>query len=78
MAFLGQPAQKTAHVGRTELRRVALLMEDDEAPYPANVGLLGANAVMLEPDVLVELIEPYRKSISKRPSNMYGGISRIF
>jgi len=29
---------------------------------------------MLEPDVLVELIEPYRKPISKQPSNIGIGV----
>lgn len=36
---------------------MALAVEQDELAYPAGVGLLGAQAVMLEADAVDDLIE---------------------
>jgi hypothetical protein len=34
-----------------------LVVKQDEAPNPIHVGLLGANAVILDPDALADAVE---------------------
>jgi len=46
VALDGQRAQEPRDLGRAHLRRVALVVEQDEAPDPAHVGLLGTQAAV--------------------------------
>lgn len=45
-----QIAEERRDLGGAPLLRVALAMENDEASNPIAIGLLGANAVVAEPD----------------------------
>jgi hypothetical protein len=42
--------EKSGDLHGAQLARVALAMKMDETPDPVNIGLLRADAVMLEPD----------------------------
>ena len=46
VALDGQRAQEPRDLRRPHLRRVALVVEQDEAPDPAHVGLLGTQAAV--------------------------------
>jgi len=46
VALDGQRAQEPRDLGRAHLRGLALVVEQDEAPDPAHVGLLGAQAAV--------------------------------
>jgi len=56
-AFDRQRGQERFDVGRPQLGRVAPAMEDDEALDPVAIGLLGADAVMPDPDPLADPLE---------------------
>jgi hypothetical protein len=42
--------------------RVGLAVEDDEASNPIHISLLGADAVVLAPDVVAHAVEQARRS----------------
>ena len=52
-----EAGEEALDVGRFEYRGVAVVIEADESPDPVDVGLLGPDAVVLEPDAVADLVE---------------------
>ncbi len=73
MAVDRQVRQKRLDLGRTQRVRVALAVKDDEAFNEVDVGLLGANAVVLDPDLVPNAVE---QGGSMLGNGGYDGIAR--
>src|SRR2546428_538613 len=59
----GEMGEERADLGPSHLLRVALVMEQHEASYPTDVGLLGPATVVPQADGLSELVkQPRRRS----------------
>jgi hypothetical protein len=59
-AVRGQVREELADLIRPHLFRVALVVEEDEALAPVDVGALGADAIMPEPQAAPDLLEERR------------------
>ena len=69
--------EKRRHFTPAEIARMALAVKEDEAFDPVNVGFLRAQAVMLAPDRVTNLIkEPGRTSCAPFRISIYHGGSR--
>ena len=55
--FDGQVGEESFDFGGAHLVGVALVVEEDEAADPVDVGLFGADGVVFDPDGVTDLIE---------------------
>ena len=55
-----QMSQKAFDFGRLHLPGVAFAVKEDKAADPLDVSVLGADAVMLEPDAIPHLVQQTR------------------
>jgi len=62
----GEVVQEVANLGAAKLPRVPLPVEQDEAPDPVHIGLLGAEAVVPHPDRRSNLVEKPRRAQRSR------------
>jgi hypothetical protein len=60
VALDGQVRQEAVDLGRAHLQRVPIAVEEDEAAHPGNVGLLGAQAAMAQPNGGAQPIQEFR------------------
>ena len=51
--------QKRFNLGSAHVFRMLLVVEQDESADPVDIGLFGAEAVMLGPDFVADLIEEF-------------------
>ena len=52
-----QVGQKLRDLAFAHLIRMALVVKEDEAPYPVNVNLLGADRIMFYPQLPADAVE---------------------
>ena len=57
LAFQSQVAEELRNFLRTHLRRMTLIVKEDEPTNPANVGILGLGAVVLHANRFANLIQ---------------------
>jgi hypothetical protein len=57
--FHGQMGQEGLDFGGAHLGGVALVVEEEEAAHPVQVGLFGAVEIMLEPEDFPELVQQF-------------------
>jgi hypothetical protein len=57
VALHGQVGQEGVDLGRPHHQRVLLAVEADEAPHPGAIRLLGAQAVVAQPDGVAQSIQ---------------------
>ena len=55
----GQVRQVGSHFRFSHVGRVSFLVEEDEAPDPADVGLFGARAVVTESEGVANLVQEF-------------------
>jgi hypothetical protein len=80
-----QMTQKRRHLDRIHVEGMAFFMEQNEAPNPLHIGILGPNAVVPEPNLLTHPVKQTHglKSppITLKPSPKSwppGGFSEVF
>ena len=54
------------HLAGAHFARMPLAVEEDEAPHPVRIGLLGAQAVMLQPDAIAKRVDTIMQRIFNR------------
>ena len=57
ITLAGEVAQEPLDMDRGQIRRLLLAKTNDVALNPIDIGLLGANGIVLDPDAVAHLIE---------------------
>ena len=55
--LFGQVTEEAFDLGGAQTTRMAFVIENDEASYPFDIGLLGAIAVVAEVDRVTDLVQ---------------------
>jgi hypothetical protein len=61
LSFNREVAEEGSNLRFAHFVGVALAMKEDEAPDPIDVGLLGADAIMFDPQVPADAVEQFRR-----------------
>jgi hypothetical protein len=65
MRLDGQMGQEGLHLASAHLPGMSLAVEEDEATNPIDIGLLGADGVVQQPELLPDLVEEFHRSLRR-------------